>query len=227
VEKALKMFKIRYPVALDNNYATWNAYNNHYWPAHYLIDASGRIRKIHFGEGDYEGMENAIRTLIEEIGQNKVEPSPKVADTTPKNSQTPEIYLGLNRLNPPGAAHLGLNKFGLTSNPKPDSFHFYGTWNLQPEYAEAVKDASIRLNFEALQVYLVIWPNLSEDVTEVLLDGKLIPKKFSGKDLLNSHVLFNDPRLYHLVDLHGNRNQHILQLNFKTPGTRSYAFTFG
>src|SRR5207248_1051546 len=94
VRSATKRLGVRYPVALDNGYGTWNAYANEYWPAEYLVDRRGHVRHVHFGEGQYPESERAIRTLL---GAPAV-PMTRVADTTPRDRISPESYLGYGRL---------------------------------------------------------------------------------------------------------------------------------
>ena len=105
VRRAVADLKITYPVALDNDYAIWQAFNNQYWPAHYFIDAGGRIRAHHFGEGNYEESEQIIRTLLSEAGQSGLPPpgmggvKPAGVEAPPDEAhdQSPETYVGYRR----------------------------------------------------------------------------------------------------------------------------------
>src|SRR5207249_6974378 len=90
VEQAIKQYGIYYPVAQDNNYATWNAYNNQYWPAEYLIDAKGNLRRSHFGEGEYDQTEMAIKDLLKETGSVTDQSLVNISDQTPKMRLSPE-----------------------------------------------------------------------------------------------------------------------------------------
>ena len=98
VQNAIKQFNITYPVAQDNDYQTWKNYQNHYWPAEYLIDANGHIRRTHFGEGGYDHMEEAIRVLLKENGHTVGGELSSIKDQTPRYDRTPETYLGTHRM---------------------------------------------------------------------------------------------------------------------------------
>jgi cytochrome c biogenesis protein CcdA/thiol-disulfide isomerase/thioredoxin len=148
VENALKQYNITYPVAQDNNYATWNAYQNHYWPAHYLIDTQGVIRKTHFGEGEYEEMESAIQDLLGQVDSPLLE----VDDSSPRGRLTPETYLGSARGGDPWV--------------KMDS-----SWSIAPEYAQSRAGSTINLDFQAKKVFLVITP-VEDDSVRLTLDGQ-------------------------------------------------------
>lgn len=196
VEVAIKQYNIRYPVAQDNNYATWNAYNNQYWPAKYLVDADGNIRYAHFGEGKYQETEMAIKKLLEEKGATLDKSFVPITDQTPKDRFTPETYLGKKRGN-------GLVTFG-------------GSWDIQDEQAVASKGSTLELSFYANKVFLVVTPVGKNDRAKIFLDDKLV-----------GELVFDVAKLYELVDLKGNKGDHILRIEFQTPGTAVYAFTFG
>jgi len=211
VLNAIEQFGIKYPVAQDNEFMMWNAYNNHYWPAKYLIDVDGNIRYTHFGEGDYDITENNIKKLLAEAGLSAkalAEEDKKVEDQTPTNVKTPETYLGSLREQP--------NSYLQKSSD----------WKTMPEYSESVAGSTIDLQFNADKVFLVI---TSENVGifDVFLDGYPVEAKFSGKDVKNGVVETDSARLYELIDLKGQQGEHRLKLNFQTPGIRVFAFTFG
>ncbi len=193
---AIKQYSIHYPVALDNDYATWRAYSNNYWPAEYLIDHKGKIRHTHFGEGEYDQTESNIQTLLAEAGQNPNMPLTNLSDQTPKGNLTPETYLGLAKSQNNGQT--------LNSN-----------WNLQPEFAEAGANASLDFKFRAAKVYLVMTPKTNSDLVKISLDGKTI-----------NQITISEYKLYTLVNLK-EPGSHLLHLDFLTPGTKIYAFTFG
>ncbi len=208
VLQAIKHYNIHYPVAQDNNYATWNAYSNQYWPAEYLIDAKGNIRRTHFGEGNYDETEMAIQQLLKEKGEAAEQSLVPLTDQTPKDRFTPETYLGKKRMErfvSDGNAQLPLHYFT-----------YKGMWSVQDEQAVAKKDASLILHFYANKVFLVVTPVGQKDRAKVFLDDKLI-----------GEVVFDTAKLYQLVDLKGNKGNHILRIEFQTPGTAVYAFTFG
>lgn len=138
VQNAIKQYNITYPVAQDNNFTTWNAYSNQYWPAKYLIDKDGNIRYSHFGEGKYEETEQAIQELLKEAGAKEI--SSKVNNPTYQNyAKTPETYLGSKR--------------------STDESILKGDWDIKEEFAQAGKKSSIEIPFNASKVFLVIVPN--------------------------------------------------------------------
>src|SRR5579863_6366163 len=160
VEDAVKRFNITYPVALDNNYQTWQAYDNHYWPAHYLINQDGMIVKTHFGEGDYVEMENAIRALLNlpSVEKNPT-PSPARPQLVEGQHITQETYLGFergDRYNP--SLQIQKDKAALYQSTQPlsdDQVDLKGNWTVAKDHIHSEKDDSeIILNFIATQVYL-------------------------------------------------------------------------
>lgn len=168
---AMKQYGINYPVAQDNDYLTWQAYNNHYWPAEYLLDTKGNVRRTHFGEGGYEETEKAIQDLLQEAGLNGNMDLVRLTDQTPKGNLTRETYLGSDRSQDNGQT-LNIN------------------WDIAPEYAESKAGAALDFKFNAAKVYLVITPKTSGDLIKVSLDGKSIAQITAGKS-----------KLYTLVDL--------------------------
>lgn len=208
VQNAIKQFDIKYPVAQDNDFATWNAYNNHYWPAKYLIDVDGNVRYTHFGEGEYALTEENIKTLLAEAGKKVAEDNIQLEETTPTGARTPETYLGSLRAEPNSYLQMS------------------GDWKKMPEYAESVAGSTIGLEFNADKVFLVITSE-KVGIFDVFLDGYPVETKFSGKDVKNGIVETNSARLYELIDLKGKTGEHKLKLNFQTPGIRVFAFTFG
>lgn len=205
VEAAIKQYNIHYPVAQDNSYATWNAYANHYWPAEYLIDAKGQVRRVHFGEGEYDQTEIAIQDLLIEAGKNPNVPLIDLVDQTPKSAITPETYLGLNRRQRySSSTDLGLNNWTLG-----------GSWDSQDEYITSKTNSTLDFKFNAGKVFLVITPATTSDTIKVSVDEKL-----------TQTITATEAKLYTLVEL-PQVGTHLLHLDFQTPGTKAYAFTFG
>jgi cytochrome c biogenesis protein CcdA/thiol-disulfide isomerase/thioredoxin len=217
VDGAVRRLGIRYPVALDNDYGTWNAFQNQYWPAKYLIDRQGHLRYYHFGEGEYDTVEERIRTLLGESPQ-MLPVANRLADRTPTTPLTPESYLGYARI-ARFAQLRQLNRdhdrFAGYEFPQrelvPDELAYDGTWRVGPEEIVAGLGARLRLRFSARKVFLVLGGNGS---VRVLLDGK--PHRV---------VRVNGSRLYTLLSLPKLR-EGLLELRFD-PGVRGYAFTFG
>ena len=214
VRQATRDLHVTWPVALDNKYGTWNAYSNEYWPAEYLIDRSGRIRHVHFGESDYGGSEREIRSLLAEGAKPLPARLTSVADRTPTEQVTPESYLGYERLQryagskivPDQAASYRF-PFGLGD----DELAYAGIWNVGPQAIVAGLDARLRLHFQARYVYLVLG---GKGHVQSLIDGRPA-----------GTVDVNGYRLYTIASGPTARTG-ILELRFD-PGVRAYAFTFG
>lgn len=229
VAAAIEQNGLRYPVAQDNDYATWNAYANQYWPAKYLIDARGRVRYVHFGEGEYEETEAAIRELLAESGHKPgVAPAEARAEAASPQVTTPESYLGSARadgfVNGPIAA--GTQTFTLAdSSLPPDSLAYEGRWRIAPDEAAAVSRARLHLAFGARRVFLVLGSDGRPRRLRVLLDGKPVPASFAGRDVHGGVATIRRQRLYRLVEL-PRAGHHLLTLEFE-PGISGYAFTFG
>jgi cytochrome c biogenesis protein CcdA/thiol-disulfide isomerase/thioredoxin len=230
VQNALKTYQITYPVAQDNSYVTWNNFNNSYWPAKYLIDKEGHLRMFHFGEGDYKETEKAIQSLLAETGTVVATDTLNLPDLTPNTRLTPEIYLGLDRMEhlvSKENARRGDQLYSLPGNIPNDSFGLQGTWNISGQYSESTVNSSLSLKFTGSKVFLVITPIDEKDTIFVNLDGQLVGSSSAGKDVVGGKVILDVPRLYELIDLKGNRGTHILRLDFGTKGTQVFAFTFG
>jgi cytochrome c biogenesis protein CcdA/thiol-disulfide isomerase/thioredoxin len=198
VERAIKQNGIHYPVAQDNDYKTWDAYGNQFWPAEYFIDAKGRVRFTHFGEGSYKEKERVVRELLAEAGHK---PRGGMTDVDGQRASagatTPETYLGTSR----------------TPHP-PGYLTFIGPWHREPDDAEAGPGSRLRLKFQARRVFLVLGSPDRARSLDVILDGK--PYR---------HLLIKQQKLYTLVDL-PRAGSHELELR-PAPGIHGYAFTFG
>ncbi len=215
VRDAIARSKLRYPVVQDNAYATWNAWGNRYWPAKYLIDAEGRVRYAHFGEGEYEETEAAIRSLLAEAGAAKLGARAQVGSADAVEAQTPETYLGVQRAEGWTPAPRAGTRTYPGRTPKLNEFAFGGTWRIGDEAAEAVRAATIDARFSARKVYLVLSSRGARPRDlEVRVDGRLVRR-----------VTVRRQRLYELVSL-PRAGQHRLSLSFP-PGLAGYAFTFG
>jgi cytochrome c biogenesis protein CcdA/thiol-disulfide isomerase/thioredoxin len=213
VRAAVKRLGVRYPVALDNEFATWNAYQNQYWPADYLIDQSGHVRDIHFGEGAYSETEHDIRLLL--AGAKKpLPPALHQRDRTPTELRTPESYLGYTRIGNYAGSPLRTDTPATYRFPPSlagDSFAYAGTWTVEGERILAGSGARLRLHFLAKSVHLVLGGHGAVAVT------------LNGRKLRD--VQITGDRLYTLVTQKRARDG-LLELRF-TPGLSAYAFTFG
>ncbi|MDQ6775955.1 MAG: cytochrome c biogenesis protein DipZ [Actinomycetota bacterium] len=229
VAQAIQSDGLRYPVVQDNNYGTWNAYQNQYWPADYLIDSSGNVRHTHFGEGDYKQTEAAVRELLHEAGATHL-PAPMTAKALVPTAQlaTPETYLNPERAQ--GFAtplRSGIHDYPGITNPQLNQFALKGQWKVTSQSSTPVAaNASIEAGFQAANVYLVMTStgNVARQGL-VLLDGRPISVGDAGRDVHNGTVTVQHERLYSLVSL-PSAQQHALTLKLP-PGISAYAFTFG
>ena len=230
VRQAISSDGIKYPVVQDNKYGTWDAWNNQYWPAEYLIDAKGQVRHYQFGEGDYKEDEAAVRALLADAGAKSL-PPPMTAtaivasaglgtaetylDTQPRQQNFATKLFAGNR-DYSGASSLSLNQFALK-----------GPWNASSESITAEgTGASISGAVQAAKVYLVLTSagNVPRQ-GRVLLDGQPIPAAHAGADVKNGVVTVTGQRLYSLVSF-----PQAEQFNFTVqlpPGVSAYDFTFG
>lgn len=240
VRQALARHDIKYPVALDNDFATWNAYDNHYWPAKYLFDAKGRLRAFHFGEGEYAKTERDIQALLAEAGMEAelaVTEMPAVVDF--KQVGTPETYLGYGRMehlgSPEPVRRDAAQDYSVAAAPKLNEFYFGGQWQVGEERAEALASGSrIVYRYRASNVNLVMGANgggAASVRAEVKLDGATVPMKFRGRDVFEqegkTYVNVGEDRLYDLIDAKGDYGTHLFEIIFDGPGVKAYAFTFG
>jgi cytochrome c biogenesis protein CcdA/thiol-disulfide isomerase/thioredoxin len=213
VRAAVRKLGIRYPVALDNDFATWRAYANEYWPAKYLIDRTGRVRYVHFGEGEYGKTEKQIRRYL---GSKVTGVASAVADRTPTTATTPESYLGYARLDRFAGGQILPDveaSYAFPLRPlNADQLAYSGRLRVEAERIVAGKHAGLRLQFLAKEVNLVLGGHGS---LEVFLDGRRRPPVAIG----------GEPRLYTLLEL-PERRRGLLELRF-SPGLAAYAFTFG
>jgi cytochrome c biogenesis protein CcdA/thiol-disulfide isomerase/thioredoxin len=230
VSSAISDYGIRYPVVQDNELGTWTAFGNQYWPAKYLIDANGEVRYVHFGEGDYDQTEAAIRSVLAEDGASQLggDAKPGPVETADPDLRTPETYLGVARAQgwvngpQPGSKDYGA--------PDPGSldlnqFAYGGAWDVGAESATAGTRASISLSFQARRVFLVLGSPGRTRELQVLLDGRPISADDAGADVHGANATISGQRLYRLVDL-TEAGRHTLELRFD-PGIEGYAFTFG
>jgi cytochrome c biogenesis protein CcdA/thiol-disulfide isomerase/thioredoxin len=229
VKQAIHSDGLTYPVVQDNNYGTWGAYQNQYWPAEYLIDANGKVRHTQFGEGDYKQDEAAVRQLLYDAGARKLPPPMTATAMMPSSSLgTPETYLDDQRSQ--GFAvklQPGVRRYPGSNQLAPNEFALRGSWWVTSESATPVAPgASIQANFLAAKVYLVLTSaGNAPRRGRVLLDGHPISDNQSGADVRNGVVTVRGQRLYSLVSL-PNDQPHVLTVELP-PGVSAYDFTFG
>jgi thiol-disulfide isomerase/thioredoxin len=221
VRKAVETRDIDYPVAQDNDYAVWNAFANHYWPALYFVDRDGIIRDEHFGEGRYEQSEHRIQRLLDvERELVSVEGMGVEAEADWDHLGTPETYLGYARGGGGGGRieDVGLNTWALG-----------GAWKTEPENV-LLEEAggSIAFRFHARDAHLVMRSGTAEPIPfRVTLDGAP-PGESHGVDVAeDGSGVLEDGRMYQLVRRHGGVSDVTLEVTFEAPGAQAYSFTFG
>jgi cytochrome c biogenesis protein CcdA/thiol-disulfide isomerase/thioredoxin len=229
VEQAVKRFGIEYPVAQDNNYGTWRAYNNHYWPAEFLIGPNGHIRYTHFGEGHYDVTEMAIQTLLAEAGHPVDEALSNMSTAQFSQNQTPETYVGTSRQqNFSSPENIAAGKAATYTIPDTLPLHHFavsGSWDFESEYAQVTEaGAKLELHFYAKDVYLVMDSAQAAQATVTLLS----PNQPNQTEDLNAkgQVTIDQARLYHLVAL-DQAQEGTVVIQFDQPGVEVYSFTFG
>lgn len=233
VRKAVGEARIKYPVALDNDFATWRAYKNQFWPAKYLIDKDGQVRYTHFGEGEYAETEGIIQTLLKEAGKNITHSIEKDASAPhAQNGQTPETYLGYERGERfANAAQFEADKtvnYQLASSKTQHVWSLGGNWQIGPKESVSGGEPSVlRINFSAKEVYLVMSGPADKPATLKLNGQPVTAAKNGGSDVdAAGHVKLNSARLYKLINLPAFTKNASLDITVPS-GTTVNAFTFG
>jgi thiol-disulfide isomerase/thioredoxin len=234
VRQATKDMAIDYPVAADNDYAIWSAFDNHYWPALYFVDAEGIIRDQHFGEGRYEESERVIQQLLGvERELVSVEGLGVEAEADWDNLRTPETYLGYERsehfASPDGAGFDERRAYELPERLEFNHWALAGEWTIGGESVVLDKaGGSIAYRFHARDAHLVLSPGTREPIPfRVLLDGEA-PGPSHGVDVdEDGNSLLRDGRLYQLVREGDAVRERTLEITFLEPGAEAYVFTFG
>jgi thiol-disulfide isomerase/thioredoxin len=237
VEKAATGFGLKYPIVLDNQYGTWSAFHNQYWPRKYLIDIDGYIVYDHAGEGEYDATEAAIQKALKEraavlgdtanIPTSMVHPSDVIGVNTSEVG-SPEIYFGSSRNEYLANGTRGVSGTQTFTSPQSaarNRLYLGGTWNLTPEFAEANAGSTIIYKYKAKNVYFVGSAQSGARI-RVLIDGKQ-PGVLAGKDVSPDGTLrIQDNRLYSLVS-DTDYAEHTLTIETLDAGLDAYTFTFG
>lgn len=239
VKKAVEQFGIEYPVVLDNDFGTWHAYRNSYWPRKYLIDIDGFVVYDHIGEGAYEETEMRIKELLAERAQKlgevvdiqkevtEIHVDEAIADTVPRS---PEVYFGAWRNSTFGNGSPGmLGGFELTEPKKAlrDMFYLVGSWNIYQQYAQnATKDASIIHTYSGDKVFMVASSKNGSSI-RILQDGKPVGNAGGSDADENGRVLIQEERLYKLIDNPDGAGEHTLEIIIEDPALEIFTFTFG
>ena len=241
VTKAMKDLGIAYPVAVDNKYAIWRAFNNQYWPAHYFIDARGRLRHHHFGEGNYAESERVIQQLLQEAGAVQV--AQGLAEVNAGGIQqaadldsvrSPETYLGYARgenfASTPKAVHDQAVAYAAPARLPLNAWGLAGRWNVSAESATlAASSGRIVYRFHARDLHLVLGPGPDGRPVrfKVSIDGRA-PGEARGMDVAaDGSGTVAEQRLYQLIRQRGDITERTFSIEFLDPNVSAYAFTFG
>ncbi|HXA41581.1 MAG TPA: thioredoxin family protein [Candidatus Solibacter sp.] len=240
IRQAIQHYDVTWPVAVDSNMATWNAYNNQYWPAEYLIDKNGRIRETHFGEGNYDKTEQSIRSLLAEAGHN-VGAAGADAGPASQTARTAELYAAAGRgfdvpTELPGTA---FNYVAPAPDPqghlRANSIYWNGLWNIGQEFAEHARDSSsgqdwAEVDYSATTVVMVAANGGQPVKAFVTLDGKDVSRADAGGDLQydasgHSYVEVGRSDLFTLIK-HSSFQEHTIKVSPLTAGLRVFTFDF-
>jgi len=238
VRLAVEKHGIMYPVVLDNEWKTWKAFENRYWPRKYLVDHDGFIRYDHIGEGGYVKTEKKIQELLHErasqmgINVAAAESLVDLKEFQHTNFRTPELYFGYKFA-------LGRNQLGNDEGFKPEKdvvytipnniqqnyFYIDGTWkNLEDSMKLLSNNGKIKLNYFAKQVNIVI---ANDAELTILLDGEIIPSNYAGNDVdVRGKIRVTESDLYNIIDS-SKPESHTLEILVNGPGFEIFSFTFG
>jgi cytochrome c biogenesis protein CcdA/thiol-disulfide isomerase/thioredoxin len=240
VKKAVADLQIRFPVAIDNDYAIWQAFSNNYWPADYFFDAQGRRRDHAFGEGDYAASEHVIQQLLAEAGRTKVSGGVVAVHATgaqaasdESDMQSPETYIGYGRAEnfaSPGGAVKDASHLYAAGKPQLNEWGLSGDWTVGEEHAVLdKKDGGITYRFHARDLHLVLGAGRDGSPIRyrVTIDG-MAPGDSHGTDVdADGQGVVTGQRLYQLIRQRGAVTDHTFEIRFLDPGVEAYAFTFG
>ncbi|HEX4111836.1 MAG TPA: cytochrome c biogenesis protein DipZ [Stellaceae bacterium] len=239
VKKAVANLKIAYPVAIDNDFTIWRAFENQYWPAHYFIDAQGRIRHEHFGEGNYDESERIIQQLLAEAGTKvagglvSVNAAGAEAAADTGEDKSPETYIGYFRAEnfvSPGGAVENARHVYKTGTPELNQWGLAGDWTVDMQRAVLnEKDGGIVYRFHARDLHLVMGPGPNDKPVRfrVTIDGAP-PGASHGSDIdAEGDGTVTGQRLYQLLRQSGRIEDRTFEIRFLDPGVEAYAFTFG
>jgi cytochrome c biogenesis protein CcdA/thiol-disulfide isomerase/thioredoxin len=241
VEQAIHDLGITYPVAMDNQYVIWNAYHNQYWPAHYLIDAQGRVRDQHFGEGAYQETEQMIQTLLKEAHQGVLAMNEELVQVAGSGAtaaaadmeRSPETYLGYarqqNLVSPEAIKRDAASHYSAPRVLKLDQWALSGKWQVSAESAAVLASGgAISYRFQGRDLHLVLGTLNGKPVRfRVTLDGAA-PGADHGADIdAQGNGVIREQRLYQLIRQSGKYSVHAFRIEFTDTGAEAFAFTFG
>lgn len=246
VQAAVETLGIAYPIALDNGFATWNAYANRAWPSKYLVDTKGYIRAFHRGEGEYQAFERMIQQCLLEVNPNRAFPEPMIPirDMDQPGAAcyrpTPELYLGYGRgvlgnIEGNPAEQVVDYSQPLGDSFLPDTVYLQGRWVNRKEYIETMENgdnrlAKLHLSYQAAEVNLVAGTANGQPIlVTILLEGQPLPAEDWGEDVAlvdgQTVIQIDHPRMLRLIR-HTGFERHQLTFAVSQSGLRAYAFTF-
>ncbi len=241
VRRAAKDMRVEYPIAIDNDYAIWRAFDNNYWPALYFVDAQGQIRHHHFGEGQYEQSERVIQQLLTEAGSNSigeqlvsVDASGVEAAADWESLRSPENYLGYDRtenfVSPDGAVLNRRRVYSAAARLQLNQWALSGDWTMGNQ-AIALNEANggIMYSFHARDLHLVMGPSAPSTSVRfrVLIDGQP-PEAAHGTDVDDQgNGMVTEQRLYQLIRQPQPIADRQFEIEFLDSGAEAFAFTFG
>ncbi|HEY1803531.1 MAG TPA: thioredoxin family protein [Terracidiphilus sp.] len=241
VQKAVQKFGVTYPIALDSNHAIWDAFHNEFWPAHYFIDAKGKVRHEHFGEGNYDQSEKWIQELLQErngkampTGAVDVQGRGVEAPADADDVRSPETYIGYARAahfaSPGGIREDSEKLYVAPTQPALNQWGLSGRW-VDQEQVAVLKTAGgkIVFHFHARDLHLVLGPTADGKPVRyrVTIDGQA-PGENHGVDTdAGGNGAVTDHRLYQLVRQKGSVTDHVFTIEFEDPGVQAFSFTFG
>lgn len=241
VRRATKVMNVGYPTAVDNDYAVWGAFNNHYWPALYIVDAKGRIRHHQFGEGGYERSERVIQLLLTEAGNTDV--SRELVSANGKGAEaaadwsslkSPENYLGFDRAenfaSPGGAAGNKAHIYTVPAGLELNHWAFAGDWTIGKQATRMnAPNGRIVYRFHARDVHLVMGPAVlgSPVRFRVRIDGQPPGTAHGGDVDANGNGTVSEQRLYQLIRQQSPITDRDFEIEFLDPGVEAFVFTFG
>jgi thiol-disulfide isomerase/thioredoxin len=240
VQGSVHNLNIPFPVAVDSRYRIWQAFNNQYWPAQYLIDAKGRVRYHHFGEGDYPEIERAIQELLKENGATVTSDTSSVSgvgiEAAPDwaDARSPETYVGYrqaeNFASPERVHKDSTEEFNAPASLSLNHWALSGSWNVNAESAVLqVAPGRVLFRFHSRDLHFVLAPSKNGTPIRfrVMLDG-VPPGENAGVDTVPDGTgVVREPRLYQLIRQKGLIKDHVFEIEFLDPGVQAFDFTFG
>lgn len=240
VKDAVSDLKVSYPIPIDSNHSIWRAFRNEYWPADYFVDARGRIRYHHFGEGDYEQSERVIQALLKENGatgldENTVRITSDGAEAPPSEDvRSPETYAGYARAenfaSPGGMAQDSQKSYSLPTKPALNQWGLGGSWKVGVESGKLESaPGKIVFRFHSRDLHMVLGPGRNGTPVrfKVKLNGAALGDDHGSDSSVDGAGEVREPRMYQLVRQKGSIKDAVFEIEFLDPGVEVFSFTFG